>query len=108
MKIVSWNCHASSPEKIRAILSTEPDIAILPECSSRETSTLKAEGLSVCWVGNVKSKGLGVFSHNGWELQPLAPTSDKFFGAVAFQVNGPVTFTLVAVWTQPTKSFGHT
>ena len=85
--------------------STQPDIAIVPECSKSIVQTL--QGFSGFWSGgDYVAKGLGVLWKDGWKLtrigQPDAAESfDRWI--VAFDVRGPENFTLIAIWSHNDK-----
>ena len=61
MKILSYNIHRCSQEKIDYVLSRGADIMVLPECACPEQVTLP-DGYAMTWQGDdaTKWKGLGV------------------------------------------------
>lgn len=61
MKILSYNIHRCSQEKIDYVLSRGADIMVLPECACPEQVTLP-DGYAMIWQGDdaTKWKGLGV------------------------------------------------
>ena len=104
MNIACWNCSGALSEKIDLLLSTGVDVAIIPECSDRDIEEMRTREMSAFWVGDVRYKGLGVIARNGWALNPLFANSWRFRGIAAFEVDGPVKFTLLAVWA--VKTYG--
>ncbi|MEJ7837367.1 MAG: endonuclease/exonuclease/phosphatase family protein [Thermomicrobiales bacterium] len=58
MRIVSWNCCMAYRKKRHLVELFEPDVAIIQEISRADVDT---SGATFChWVGNRKSKGLGI------------------------------------------------
>lgn len=76
-----------------------PDIAVISECSRDAMLACKDEGYSACWWGENKNKGLGVLAAPPWTLQPGRHPTQKLIAPV--QVNGPLSFLLIAVWAGP-------
>jgi hypothetical protein len=104
MKIVSWNSSGALGKKNRLdqLLRLNPDIAVIPECSSSDMKLLKESGMSGHCV-EITSEGLGVFVGKGWKVEPL-DKDENFRGVAPFRVSGPVPFTLLATWAA--DSFG--
>lgn len=105
MKIVTWNCQQAFARKAERIFSGAPDIAVIQECSKRSTEIVGFDGYSGLWAGENLNKGIGVFCKTGWSVRAFAVR--KKSGArwvIPFAVEGPVNFTLVAVWACSAKS----
>ncbi len=100
MKIVTWNCQQAFARKAERIFCGAPDIAVIQECSKRSTEGLAFDGYSGLWVGENLNKGIGVFCRAGWRLRALRARKrlDGVRWVVPFEVEGPVSFTLIAVW----------
>jgi exodeoxyribonuclease III len=106
VKIVTWNCARGFAEKSQHIFFGSPDIAVIQECSKKSTENSAIEGYVGHWVGEKDNLniGLGVFHTAGWRLRQraeLRESDPKWI--VPFEVNGPVDFTLIAVWACAVK-----
>ena len=122
MKIVTWNCNGALRNKLEAVKSLNADILVIQECENPKYSTAnyrKWAGDNYLWVGENKNKGIGIFSQNGFSIQPLKwnklfrvnglhskskliswRTSDlKLF--LPFSINGK--HNILAVWTKGKK-----
>jgi endonuclease/exonuclease/phosphatase family metal-dependent hydrolase len=105
MRIISWNCAVASQENIDLLMGLNPDVAVVPECSRANIDGLKARGHSAFWVGEQDSKGLGVVAGKEWQLVPRPDNMADLKTVIAFDVHGPLDFTLIAVWTHSTTSY---
>ena len=105
MKIVTWNCQQAFARKAERIFSGAPDIAVIQECSKQSTEMLGFDGYSGLWAGENLNKGVGVFCKAGWSLRALGRRKrlDGVRWVVPFEVDGPVSFTLIAVWACTAK-----
>jgi len=122
MKIVTWNCNGALRNKLEAVNSLNADILVIQECENPKYSTVNYQewaGDNYLWVGENKNKGIGIFSKNGFSIQPLKwsgkftlngfrskskltswVTSDlKLF--LPFSVNRK--YNILAVWTKGKK-----
>ncbi len=106
MKIVTWNCQQAFARKAERIFSGAPDIAVIQECSKRSTEMLAFDGYSGLWVGENLNKGIGVFCDKRWTIHALRGRKrvDGARWVVPFEVEGPVSFTLIAVWACAAES----
>ena len=59
MRILSYNIHRFSQEKLEKVLRFEADMYILPELAHPSMARLP-KGYSMEWVGDIDFKGLGV------------------------------------------------
>jgi exonuclease III len=96
MRIITWNCQMGLDKKADALLSLNPDVAVMPECSEKSVIALRRSGLNTLWVGSNPHKGLGVISRQDWVLRSLPQPEQKWIAPVA--VDAPTPFTLIAVW----------
>jgi exonuclease III len=64
MKIIAYNIHLSSQEKVDKILSCHADIYVLPEVACPSQIRLP-EGFKMEWMGDYSHKGLGVIIRSG-------------------------------------------
>ena len=96
MRIVTWNCQMGFDKKADALLSLNPDVAVVPECSEKSTVAFGQRGYESLWFGSNPLKGLGVFCRKGWSIRALPQPQQKWI--VPVEVDGPTPFTLLAVW----------
>lgn len=97
--LVTWNCCGGPPDaKLGALASFDADIAVLQEAP--RTSPRRPDLLY--WSGLKARKGVLVTARAPFTVTPLAlhvpenPTPSAY----ACQVDGPVSFTLLAVWSR--------
>ena len=104
VRLVTWNCCMAAHTKLEELLALRPDIAVLPECAAPEVAAAKsvyASSSSHTWVGDYPQKGLAVLAFGQYVLEPAAvPDLIKGRFALPVHVRGPVSFNLLAVWTQ--------
>ncbi len=101
MRIVTWNCEGGFHKKVEALLSQNPDVAVVPECLEKSTAALQQRGYETLWFGPPLKKGLGVFCRKGWSIRALPLPQQKWI--VPVEIDGPVPFTLLAVWACKTE-----
>ncbi len=58
MRIVSWNCNMGFEKKWDAVMSLQPDILVLQECSAKDIANTDAPFKH--WVGSNTHKGLAI------------------------------------------------
>lgn len=74
MKIVTWNCNGGFRNKLEHIDQLEADILVIQECEDPSQSSKAYQdwaGNNYIWKGESKNKGIGIFSKNGYSVQPL-------------------------------------
>ena len=96
MRIVTWNCQMGFDKKADALLSQNPDVAVVPECSDKSTVSLQQRGYETLWFGSNPLKGVGVFCRKGWSIRALPQPQQKWI--VPVEVDAPTPFMLLAVW----------
>ena len=96
MRIVAWNCQMGLDKKADALLSLNPDVAVVPECSEKSTVAFQQRGYETLWFGSNPRRGLGVFCKKGWSIRALPQPQQKWI--VPIEVDAPTPFTLLAVW----------
>jgi len=84
------------------ILAYNPDILIIPECEHpgklKYTSELPIHD-DFLWYGTNQSKGLGIFSYNGYRLSPIVPHNQDIKMIIPLHVSkGSLDFNLFAIW----------
>lgn len=74
MRIISWNCGGGLRNKFQALDELKGDVLIVQECEDpyRSTSAYQDWAGDFLWVGDFKSKGIGVFAKNGHKIKKLA------------------------------------
>jgi exonuclease III len=104
MKIVTWNCNGAFRNKYQEIAKLEADIYVIQECENPEhtKNEYKNWADSYIWYGENKHKGLGIFVHNGVEIQRLDWQDNGLQLFLPVRVNDR--FNLVAVWTKQANS----
>jgi endonuclease/exonuclease/phosphatase family metal-dependent hydrolase len=83
-------------KKVDALLSLNPDVAVVPECSEKSAIALRQRGFNSLWFGSNPHKGLAVISRQDWPLHALPQPEQKWIAPV--EVDAPNPFTLIAVW----------
>jgi endonuclease/exonuclease/phosphatase family metal-dependent hydrolase len=58
MRIVSWNCNMGFEKKRWMVMSLQPDILVVQECSEKDIARVDAPFKQ--WVGSNTRKGLGI------------------------------------------------
>jgi len=91
MRIVTWNCQMGFDKKVDALLSLNPDVAVVPECSEKSTIALQERGYETLWFGSNPRRGLGVFCRKGWSIRALPPGQERWIMPV--EVDAPTPFT---------------
>ena len=100
MRIVVWNCcRGPFDKKLAALETLSPDVAVISEalCPLRESAQL-------LWFPSASSLGIQVRAHGAYRLRRL-PRAELPNCVVPVRVTGPVSFTLLAVWTWPAPSY---
>jgi exodeoxyribonuclease III len=96
MRIVTWNCQMGLDKKVSALLSLNPEVAVVPECSAKSAIALRQRGFNTLWFGLNPHKGLGVICRKEWPLRALPQPEQKWIAPV--EVGAPTPFALIAVW----------
>jgi len=58
MRIVSWNCNMGFEKKRDVVMSLQPDILVLQECSAKDVANTDA--LFKHWIGSNLQKGIAI------------------------------------------------
>jgi hypothetical protein len=118
VKIVTWNCNGALRSKLDKIDSLSADLYVIQECENPALSTnlYREWAGNYLWIGDNKSKGLGIVPknenyveklnwHGEYQIEGIKPlhspahwkTSDlRLF--LPFQLNEQ--YTMLGVWTQ--------
>jgi exonuclease III len=65
MRIVSWNCNMGFEKKRDVVMSLQPDIVVLQECSAKDIANTDAPFKH--WVGSNKHKGMAIIGFANYE-----------------------------------------
>src|SRR5690554_6702446 len=125
-RIVSWNCAGALRKKLHVIDTLNADVLVIQECEdpSRSSVQYREWAGNHHWVGDNKSKGLGVFSKCEQPIQKLdwsgsftlngllTPSASHSWSTQELKLFLPVkigSLTLLAVWTKgsETQAFGY-
>jgi exonuclease III len=105
MRLTTWNCCRKFDQKLSAILSDTPDIAVIQECSAISLQKLPV-GYRGQWLHGAKNQGLGMIYREPYAVTDLAISELSSFGRVDF--DGPTSFRLIAIWNCPPKGTKYT
>ncbi|CAN5490986.1 endonuclease/exonuclease/phosphatase family protein [soil metagenome] len=98
MRIVTWNCRGAFARKSEALFALKADLAIIQECSKKDSEALQLAGHNNLWFGPEDAKkGIAIFYEVLWKLSLLAPIDHTWI--IPLEVCGPENFSLMAVWT---------
>ncbi|MCT4509531.1 MAG: endonuclease/exonuclease/phosphatase family protein [Tepidibacter sp.] len=109
MRIVSWNCNGAFRRKYKELISYNCDILIIQECENpnlvKYTKEFELFMPNFIWVGDNKSKGLGVFSKYKLDDNLWDCGGTKYF--ISCRVNNE--FDLLGLWCHHANSptFGY-
>jgi len=112
MKIITWNCNMAFRKKADLILTSKPDILIVPECEHPDKLKFKIGTplpTDIFWYGTNRHKGLGVFSYSSYKFKLLDIHNPNFKNILPLSVTGgKYDFTLFAIWANnPQDKDGH-
>jgi hypothetical protein len=100
--LVTWNCCRGPYEaKLGRLRTLRPDIAVLQECARPPR-----EDASAVWFGSNARQGVAVVVEPPFRVlaePPRTRTASMF----AAEVQGPLSFTLVATWAQPEPTYSE-
>ena len=98
MRLIAWNANYNNRRRsfeadLELLAHLNGDVIVLSETSRPQTEVTG----KVVWIGS-EAPGLAVAVQNRYALEPneAAVAAPKFSGA--FKVNGPLKFSLLAVW----------
>lgn len=103
MHLVTWNsCRGAYAKKAPLLDVLAPDIAVIQECSSPAV-----ESQTCLWFGDNPRQGIAIRATPPYRLRRL-PTLEgvpKF--VVPISVEGPVEFTILAVWSKGNQTYNY-
>ena len=77
-------------KKMDALLSLDPDVAVVPECSEKSVIAFRQRGLSTLWFGSNPHKGVGIICRQEWPIRALPQPEQKWI--VPVEVDSPTPF----------------
>jgi hypothetical protein len=102
VRLVTWNCNRGSiTKKLPLLECLRPTIAVVLECSRPTVATSNA-----LWCGDSARLGLAVVAAPEFRLS-LVSTRDVPRFAWPVQVDGPISFFLLAVWSKTDFNFRY-
>lgn len=104
MKVISWNCNMAFRKKSSYILKYNPDLICVQECENEarlKFGNLVKEPDDFIWIGDNESKGVGMFSYNGYRLKKHESYTNNFRYVIPIQVSRKKEYTLLAIWAMP-------
>ena len=97
MKIINWNCKMKFREEYKSLLPFSPDVLVIPECEKIQLPNQSDSH----WIGDNKSKGLGVFTFNNFKIELHNSYTNEFKYILPLVLRDKKeTYHLMAVWTQ--------
>lgn len=99
MRIISWNCKMAFRNKSENILKYRPDIVIIPECENLGENNSKR-----IWIGDIKNKGLCIFSYSDYNLELHNSFNSEIKYAIPIKVTGKESFYILAIWAMNDKT----
>lgn len=97
LRITTWNCRQGYAGKADLLAGIGADVAVIPESGP---GILEALGGHWLRQDEDDTRGLGMSAQEPWSLTPVRFTPDGPL-VVPVLVDGPVPFTLLAVWATP-------
>ncbi|TRO25147.1 endonuclease/exonuclease/phosphatase family protein [Ectopseudomonas mendocina] len=104
MRLVSWNCNGAFRKKLNLLEGLNADVFVIQECEDPAQCSdahYKQWAANHLWVGNNRSKGLGVFARPGILLEPLDLNPGNLQLFLPLRIDQ---ITLLAVWTKEAGS----
>jgi exonuclease III len=103
MKLVTWNCSGAFHKKHQRVLTLDPDIMVIQECSQTSIEQInRSEGWSSRWFGKNPNKGLAVFVRPPWTVREAQTLKPKWAGKLV--IDGPTSIELFPVWASKGNS----
>ena len=102
MRLITWNCQGAFRKKADVILTYKPDILVVQECEHPDKLVFNPATqlpTDILWFGDIKHKGLGIFSYSEYKFQLHDTYNDQLKYIVPVSVTGgQLDFTLFAIW----------
>src|SRR5579859_7472679 len=97
MRIVSWNCNMGFAKKRDLVMSLQPDILVLQECSARDVASTDAPFKH--WIGSNPQKGMAIigFADNDYAIDTSYTVEWPWFLPVRVRVQN-VPLHILGLW----------
>ena len=100
MRLTTWNCCWKFEQKLSALSSETPDIAVIQECSKASLQKLPA-GYRGEWLHGASNHGLGMIYHESYTISNVKIADLPSFASI--DIDGPLRLRLIAAWNCPPK-----
>jgi exodeoxyribonuclease-3 len=110
MRLITWNCRGAFGKKHAAVAALNPDVLVVPEAGQLGNlpNVRGAARIRSCeWVGSTTTRGLGVVSYGDYSLRVHEAYDPRHRWILPLHVDGPLSFTLFAVWTVKDEETGY-
>ena len=98
MRIVTWNCcRGPALKKLPLLEPLQPTVSIIQECPR-----LPAEDGNALWFGDNPRLGIAVIASSGYCISAIQVRDVPRY-IIPIQVTGPVSFLLLAGWSQQVR-----
>jgi endonuclease/exonuclease/phosphatase family metal-dependent hydrolase len=103
VRLIAWNCHHGAiATRVAELADYSPDIVFLQECTLAKPAPSTAERVLIRRVGG--KKHIALISLNGaYQMTKLESKSRGGRAHLAVAVTGPVSFTVLGIWSQGPK-----
>ena len=103
MRLLTWNARRGEFARKAPLLERfEADIIVIPEIAAPIV-----ESDQLLWFGDKRSQGLAVVARGKYKLTKLTELPDAPKYVIPIRVDGPLSFTLFAVWTVRRKDLRY-
>ena len=103
MRLATWNCGAGALEKkLPHLTELAADVCVLQECLAPRARVENAR-----WAGERAKKGVAVVAFGAWRIRRRRVRGRVPNYIVPFDVDGPTSFTVLAVWSKPHRRFPY-
>ena len=95
MRLVTWNAgRGKFSQKVPLLAALGADVVVIPEIAKPEL--INGHCL---WFGSNSNQGIAVIASPSYTLTPLSEKAGAPKYVIPIRVDGPISFTLFAVWT---------
>jgi len=95
MRLVTWNAgRGKFAKKVLLLAAMGADITVIPEIAKPELTNEHC-----LWFGTNPNQGIAITSSPSYTLTPLPEKAGAPKYVIPIRVEGPISFTLFAVWT---------
>jgi len=105
MKVIIWNCKMKFREDLEKIFPLEPDVLVISECENINRLKLPRKDIPMpsdhYWIGDNESKGLAIFTFNGFKISLYENYSNEFKYILPVHITrDKESYNLMGVWTK--------